>query len=92
MSKLALDLDKAINDLLDILSSLDGRVKRLELKNQIKKRPSYLKVVTEDKSSILEGIRNEQVQNTVDLLNKAVNSISERIEKLEFTTTTKKEN
>lgn len=84
-----LDLDKMLNDLLDILSNLDGRMKKLELKNHIKKRPSYLKVVGTEvpQSSISDDIKLEQVQYSLELLNKAVDGISERISNLE-----KKEN
>ena len=47
ISKL-INIDKAMGDILDILSALDGRVRRVELKTQITKRRSYLKPVEEN--------------------------------------------
>jgi vacuolar-type H+-ATPase subunit D/Vma8 len=79
-----LNIDKVLNDLLDILATLDGRVKRLELKKSIKRRPSYLNIVgAEQESSISDEIRLEQYQHSLTLLNKAVTTVSDRVDILE---------
>ena len=44
----ALDINQCLEDILSILATLDGRVKRLELKLNIKRRKSYLKPSEEE--------------------------------------------
>jgi DNA polymerase III delta prime subunit len=79
-----LNLDKMINDLLEILAVLDGRVKRVELKLHIKKRPSYLKVVgNEESTSLSDDIRIAQTKHKLDLLNTAIGALLARVEALE---------
>jgi hypothetical protein len=80
-----LNVDKIINDLLDILSTLDGRVKRLELKAQVKKSPSYLKLVDTNKNDtdVSEDIREDQILHCLELIQNAVVKLTNKIDRLE---------
>jgi vacuolar-type H+-ATPase subunit D/Vma8 len=76
--------DKMLNDLLDILANLDGRVKRLELKKSIKRRPSYLQVVSDkNEEPISNHLRMEHAQQSLALLSTEASTIKERVDKLE---------
>ena len=84
-----LKIDKIINDLLEILATLDGRVRKLEIKLHIKKQKSYLKLVAspdiEEKvvRTLVGEIREAQEIYTIDLLRVAIEKMTERLDYLE---------
>lgn len=80
-----LNIDKMLNDLLEILAALDGRVKRLELKKSIKKRPSYISIVGDpnDAQCITDAIRIEHAKFSLGLLSNAVATVEDRLTTLE---------
>jgi hypothetical protein len=70
-----INIDKCLNDLLSILETLDGRVRKLEIKTQIKKSPSYLKVVV--------PLKERQVLSSIEQMTQIASELGERIQKLE---------
>jgi hypothetical protein len=84
-------IDKILNDLLEILAALDGRVRKLEIINQVKKHPSYLKPVNknEQQSKVLDldstDLSEIKILSLLEHLSELTDKISTRISKLEET-------
>jgi len=82
-----LNIDQILNNILLILASLDGRVKKLEIRLQLKKQKSYLKSVDdlkiEKQPTIKDSIEESQLENTLALIQESIDKLGSRIESLE---------